>query len=174
MVSVSNTKILCCCVLLLFAFGCRKESANPMEIRSVITRFYAQPQVGEGPAEDTNLMSVNLKKQLHAASEITRQDEIRIQNSESPTDKPLLIEGAVFSGLYDGYSQFRIGTITVKKDKAEVLMHFELGPEFKEDWVDTVELISEKGWKIDNVRFANKVSVFKDLKEKLDLTSGNR
>ncbi len=161
---------LFCFASLLWITGCRPQEATPVteEIKNKLVRFYTQEESFYYLKPDSNVLSDNLISRIYAAQEATRQDEERIRNSDSPTDKPLMLEGSVFSGLYDGYSQYNIGKITLTPTKAAVLVHFELAGEPKEVWTDTVQFIRENGWKIDNVQFSNKVSTATDLKEKLD------
>lgn len=111
------------------------------------------------------MFSKDLLNKLNNVKTITKKDEERIKKSEFPTDKPIQIEGSVFSSLYEGYSKYTIQKISVKGNHAEAIIDFE-NSLYKESWSDKIILVKESGWKIDNVLFSK--DNFKDLKEKLN------
>ncbi|WP_121487954.1 hypothetical protein [Chryseobacterium sp. 7] len=91
-----------------------------------------------------------------------------MKKSDHPDEKPLIFEGAMFSSLYEGFTNYTIKSVKVQDKMAEALVTFEYNmAEPKVTWMDTVHLTNtEKGWRIDNVIF-DKIGNSKDLKARL-------
>jgi len=91
--------------------------------------------------------------------------------SAYPTDKPDMIEGDIFTSLYDSYTSYKVGEIKLESYKAIVLVGFtyqEKDPKYKNfQWMDEVVLVNEHGWKIDNVLYKGHTSSVSNLKEVL-------
>lgn len=102
-----------------------------------------------------DLFSKDLKKVLESAINASKGDIEKVKSSDHPDEKPLIFEGAIFSSLYEGYSSYKIETITVKGKTAEALIQFEydmVSP--KVIWKDKVQLVNiDQKWKIDNIIF---------------------
>ena len=116
---------------------------------------------------DTSIFSNELVRAIKQANQITQLDRERIQRSEFPTDKPILVEGAVFSSLLDGFTRYKVRKIEVQTPYATVLVDLEYDANPKEAWTDEVILIYENGWKINNIIFSEDYSFYKDLRAKL-------
>ena len=77
-----------------------------------------------------------------------------------PGDKPPLIEGDLFSSLFEGPTGFQVGGARVSGMRAQVPVHFRYDQAGMKDhprWTDTVLLVRESGrkrlWRIDDLRY---------------------
>ena len=115
-----------------------------------------------------NLFSKDLKSILEGAINASKTDIERVKNSDHPDEKPLIFEGAIFSSLYEGYTNYKIEYITVKGKTAETLVQFEYDmANPKVIWKDKIELINmDKEWKIDNIIF-DSIKSSRDLKTEM-------
>jgi hypothetical protein len=149
-------------LLLVFGlFSCKNEDHKSIE--NVVAVFY-QNSIGQVFEEiSTESLSKDLNKHVVAAKKITKDEIESIKNSDSPTDKPLMIEGPVFTGGAEGHRTFKIIQVDVQKNTASVQVEFS-NEAYKLVWKDTVLLVNENGWKIDNVVFGDKNSTTKDAK----------
>ena len=75
-----------------------------------------------------------------------------------------MIEGDIFTSLYEGHNAFTIDEITIEKHQAKVLVEFS-NYTYKQKWTDEVILVNENGWKIDNVIFKAYNPTLKNTKE---------
>lgn len=102
-----------------------------------------------------DLFSKDLKNILEGAISTSKTDIEKVKNSDHPDEKPLIFEGAIFSSLYEGYTNYKIESITIKGKTAEALVQFEYDMASpKVIWKDKIELINmDKEWKIDNIIF---------------------
>ncbi len=108
-------------------------------------------------------LSVLLDKTI--AKEKASADELKALKS---TDKPDLIEGDIFTSLYESYTSYRVGKSKVDGHKATVSVRFFNKLYDNTTWKDAVELVSEKGvWKIDDVHYRGKAAAGKSTKEVL-------
>lgn len=149
-------------LLLVFGlFSCKNEDHKSIE--NVVASFY-QNSIGKVFEEiSTDSFSKDLNKHVLDAKKITKDEIERIKNSDSPTDKPIMIEGPVFTGGAEGHRTFKIIKVDVKNNTASVQVEFS-NEAYKLVWKDTVLLVNENGWKIDNVVFGDKNSATKDAK----------
>jgi hypothetical protein len=119
----------------------------------VVTQFYAKS--GAFRDADTGLLSSELRFLVASARDFERRDAERTRLGPNPTDKPMLIEGDVFTSLYEGHEAFLIEEVTLKADRAVVKVNFS-NLSYKQRWQDEVHLLREGGWKIDNVYFGSR------------------
>lgn len=118
-----------------------------------------------------DLFSPELKKILQDAVSVSKADMERIKKSEYPDDKPMLLEGSVFTSQYEGFTSYKIKKIRTEdpSDKS-VTVDVELenaafSP--KTVWTDQVKLVKTGGnWKVDNINFGDNPDI-KDLKTSL-------
>ncbi|WP_440222457.1 hypothetical protein ACQQ2N_15390 [Dokdonella sp. MW10] len=74
-----------------------------------------------------------------------------------PTDKPPLIEGDLFSSLFEGAQAFDAGDAGIEGNTARVTMRFRYGDESSADvvrWSDTYELVrasADAAWTLDDI-----------------------
>jgi hypothetical protein len=136
------------------------EELTPHEIHSVqslVVEFYKAAHGGHNYNNmDVNLISEELNALIRLARAVEKRSSRYIQESDTPTDKPRLMEGALFSDHYEGYSQLRaIKKISKRKSAyfAEVELVYDREPP-ELVWTDTVVVIVEDGrWKVDNILF---------------------
>lgn len=100
-------------------------------------------------------LTASLSSMLDRAAAAEKADRERVRKSDHPTDKPNLIEGEIFTSLYEGYDKYKIAGVIRKGDVCLVPVNFS-NTTYKVDWQDTVVLKKEQGWKIDNVLFSGK------------------
>lgn len=122
------------------------------------------------------LFSHELEETLQEAIDASKADIEKVKNSDHPTDKPLLMEGSVFTSLYEGYTSYTIKSIDVKESTqplgaaADVIINFEnsqVSP--KVTWTDKIHLVNpyHAGWRIDNIMFSKNLGGENDLKSSL-------
>ena len=97
-----------------------------------------------------------------------------------PEEKPPLIEGNLFSSLFEGPSTFKIANSKVNEDSATVFVEFTYSDSSASEnplkWQDAVYLVIENGkWKISDVEYLGKwdFSPSWKLTEILNSESGN-
>ncbi|TZF98759.1 DUF3828 domain-containing protein (plasmid) [Chryseobacterium panacisoli] len=163
--------------IFLFFASCKKNEPQPAlsseaAIHGKVNELYTQygksnEAIYSQPIPDS-LFSSDLKKVLDEAIHASKADIEKVKNSDHPDEKPLIFEGAIFSSLYEGFTDYKIKSVKIQDKTAEALLAFEYNSSTpKETWMDTVHLINtEKGWRIDNVTF-DKIGNSKDLKARL-------
>lgn len=125
-----------------------------------------------------DLFSSDLKTILEKSIKASKANIERIKNSPNPTDKPLLLEGSVFSSLYEGFTTYKIKSIQIMESTnpigtaAKVTIEFEYsGSSPHIIWTDKVHLVDsfDAGWRIDNIIFEPALSGgVEDLKKRLN------
>lgn len=134
--------------------------SNPeSKVTRVVNKFYSEYQ-HDFREVNKRYITHNLYELIIKAEQIEEEDEILVKNSAYPTDKPLLIEGDIFTSLYEGHTSFTVKKINIVGDKANVVVVFE-NKKYDEIWEDEVLLVKEKNrWKIDNVLFKKESNTF--------------
>lgn len=135
------------CLSLMLA-SCSSHPAEE-DIHEVVTKFYSGP-IHDFREADQTLMTQQLSDLVTQALQKEDRETQKILKSAYPTDKPKILEGHVFSGLYEGFHHFKILKIKVKENKAQVKIQF-TNTDFKKSWIDQIHLVQEDTWKIDNV-----------------------
>ena len=172
-------QLFLCFSSILFLVSCKNSENRPSvpadtEITQKVNQLYTEydgskKSIYEQSFSDS-LFSPELKKTLEEAIRASEADIERVKKSDHPDEKPFLFEGAVLSSLYEGYTGYKIKSVTIdpSRTSADVAVELEytLSPP-KIKWTDHVELInSGQGWKIDNIRF-DTIGNAKDLKTSL-------
>ena len=121
---------------------------------------------GDYRQADQAFLSQALVAALQSAAEGEKESAARIKASEFPTDKPLLLEGEIFTGLYEGFTGFEVGPEGVKDGQTVVEIRFRNEP-YNVTWTDEVVLVDEDGWKIDDVRYSGKKAGLLGLRDVL-------
>ena len=148
-----------------FLFSCNHHKKDAIEIKQLVNSIYSEQKNLYEMNIDSSEFSRDLESKMNETIHRTMLDEMRIKNSESPTDKPYMIEGSVLSSLYDGYSKYEIKEIRIFNHSAKVVVEFENKSSTPIlNWKDTLVLINEGGWKLDNVIYNKKNTLSKDLK----------
>ncbi|MCJ8152789.1 hypothetical protein MKJ01_03290 [Chryseobacterium sp. SSA4.19] len=105
-----------------------------------------------------SILSEHLLFYIDLAQKKENQSIENVKRSDSPTDKPDIIEGDVFSSLYEGFNEYKILSCTIKNNTARLKLELK-NTHFKPIivWNDDCILIKEKGiWKVDNFIFGKK------------------
>ena len=139
-------------IFILSGCGVSKEK----EVNKTIDSFFDSYQSNFRKADPT-FITKNLSDKINQSivKEKTSANQLKAIAS---SDKPLMIEGDIFTNLYEGYTQYKIVNTTVEEQKAYVTILFTNKNYDNISWIDTVFLIKEKlVWKIDNVFYADKL-----------------
>lgn len=144
------------CLVIVIFLGCKTNQKEQFEIKEKIKMLYDKKENFYEIQLDSNLFSEDLINQMKSIKLLTDQDIQRIKNSDSPTDKPVQLEGSIFTSLSDGYSKYTIKEIKVSGKKATVFVEFEYPSTPKEIWVDKVFLDYNDTWRITNIEFSTK------------------
>ncbi len=164
--------------ILLFSACSKREdkSGHDAAIALQVDRLYTSygrsgQNIYEQPVPQ-GLFTDRLRTLLERAVRTSEEDVERVKNSEYPDDKPLLLEGSVFTSLYEGYTSYHIRKIMISntsKEKAEATVEFEnaaVAPKIV--WKDRIVLVKDSGsWKIDNILFGDNPDL-KDLRSSLE------
>jgi len=151
-------------LLLVFLSSCKNNNAKK-DITNTINAVYKKPNVYDQLGADKVLLSKQLSQLVARAKEVEELDLQRVRNSEYPTDKPLLIEGEIFTSVYEGYTKFEANEVAVNDNNAKAVVEFK-NDGYNLSWKDTMLLVNENGWKLDDVRYSKDGgSLHKTLKE---------
>jgi hypothetical protein len=121
-------------------------------VRNTISEFYNNYN-GNFRKADTAYLSHNLKMAINKAIATETASALEVKASSYPSDKPKILEGEIFTGLYEGFTAFSVKEIIMLNDTlASSEIQF-ANNYYNEKWTDSIVLINENGWKIDNVYF---------------------
>ncbi|MFY9309457.1 MAG: hypothetical protein WAQ28_10465 [Bacteroidia bacterium] len=150
--------VLGTCVLLF------NSCNNPeQEIKKTVVSFYKDVYTPKGK----NYLSKELLVLLDSVDAMEMREAEIVKNSEYPEDKPLMIEGDIYTSLYEGQDSAKIIETKIEGKKAVVTVEF-VNTHFDNiTWRDEVQLINENGWKIDDVIFKGNNSSYKGTKDLL-------
>lgn len=118
----------------------------------MIYAVYSKPNVYDQLGADTTLLSKQLSGLIVIAKEVEALDLQRVRNSEYPIDKPLLIEGEIFTSIYEGYTSLKVDEVEEENNSAKAIVNF-TNEGYKLNWIDTLLLTNENGWKLDDVKY---------------------
>lgn len=141
-------------LVVFLATACRPPSAPAPGPAEVVQSFLASYN-GNFREADTLGMSVPLRDALTSATAIETKSRAAVLASDFPSDKPQLLEGEIFSGLYEGFTGFEVGDEEISAGRATVDVQF-TNSHYATGWTDRVTLVDEDGWKIDDVRYLDK------------------
>lgn len=164
---------------IVFLTGCKKNDALPrvseetaitQKVSQLYTEYDDRKKSIYNQSFSDHLFSPELKKTLEEAVAASNADIEKVKKSDHPDEKPLLIEGAVFSSLYEGFNSYKVKSVAIDPSgtsaDADVNFEYTMSPP-KVTWTDKVHLIkSGNDWKIDNIRF-DSIGSSKDLKASL-------
>ncbi len=163
-------------ICLIFT-GCRKTESNAekradQEITQRINQLYttygtSSEELYDKPINEA-VFSPELKKALEDAVNVSKADMERIKKSKYPDDKPMLLEGSVFTSQYEGLTSYKIKKIhTTDPSEMSAKVDIELENSAfspKTVWTDQVQLVKVGDtWKVDNINFSDNPDI-KDLK----------
>ncbi|MFN5225414.1 MAG: hypothetical protein ACK54Y_09795 [Bacteroidota bacterium] len=134
----------------------------------IVDQVFQQPNPFRSDSLDSRVLSTALHQLIIQSKETEKQSREQIRKSKYPTDKPLLIEGEVFTSLYEGYTGFKSREEGYFSKKGGKLTYDFENSNYHQKWTDTILLILEnKTWKLDNVVYGKKTQ-HKSLKETLE------
>lgn len=152
--SATTTCLSMITVLLLWMASCRRQDAKDAGAAQVVSRIYATPNPLRTIGADTSLLSETLSQMVQQALETETLDRERVLRSDHPTDKPLLLEGEIFAGLYEGYTAFKVQETSVNGNMAWMTVRFS-NEHYNMHWTDTLDLRKSTSWKLHDVRYAS-------------------
>jgi hypothetical protein len=153
-------RLLIACALVLHALsGCGRQPSSAVE-DAVLAFYAARPSHRD---VDRGLLSRELAALLAAANDAQDRDRARVKASEFPDDKPQLIEGDIFTSLYEGQDRARVEHVEFDGTRALARLAFE-NTGYDIAWTDRVALVDENGWKIDNVIYGREGAAQPDLR----------
>ena len=168
-------RILAGLVVLLLVAGCGRSpektapspegSPAPSAAAAAVDGLFSSYR-GNFREADPARLSQALAAAVQSAVDGEKESAARVKASEFPNDKPLILEGEVFAGLYEGFTGYEIAGESVSGDQAVVRVRFRNEP-YNVTWTDEVVLVDEGGWKIDDVRYAQKMAGLLGLREVL-------
>ena len=144
-------------------FAERAPSPNPGTIPADTVKALYSNEVffhlrNSFPKPVTDYLSPCLSKDLkehfdNSRAEIDLWFE-RHKNEKQQLKLPMS-EGAIFVSCYDGATEFRLGTTTVKNDRARVKVHLTYKEgEYSFEWVDIALLVKVDGkWLLEDIQF---------------------
>lgn len=134
----------------LVVFACKNN--DEQEIRNVVEAFYKEDKTIDFRENNKALFSKDLSMLIDKTVAREALSAARILKSDYPTDKPLVVEGDIFSSLYEGSDSMKILAVKIEENKAIVTVEYKQR-EVEKPWKDEYILVKEQGWKIDNVIF---------------------
>lgn len=143
-------KFLFCLLLLTFTFSCASNSTKK-EIKTKVDQLYMEKINLETVTSNSKIFSKDILERINKVNTFTKNDIERIKISNSPTDKPFLLEGSLITSLYEGFSTYNIKKIQVKNETAEATVDLQYDSDPKQIWEDKIILKKENGWRIDNI-----------------------
>jgi len=128
--------------------GCGTEPN--IEIETTVSRFYSTYD-GDFRTVDRTMISTRLATMIDQAIQKEESEAQKVKESEFPNDKPILIEGDIFTSFYEGSDATVMEEISVSEQVAEVKVLFE-NSAYNQSWSDRIILVWEDDrWKIENV-----------------------
>lgn len=138
---------------------------DPTSDAAQVVRDFFAGYRGDFRQADPTHLSRGLSSALQTAAAGEQESAVRVKAGDFPSDKPQLLEGEIFSGLYEGFTAFEIGPAQVDEGQATVKIRFRNEP-YKASWTDEVLLVNEGGgWKIDDVRYTDKKAGLLSLRQ---------
>ncbi len=160
-------RYLICSLLLLAAplvRGDAQTTAAPADAEAVARGFYAwvlsHPSAGIPGAEELEQLRPMLSAALITRLQAADAAQHKCTRSTAADEKPLMLEGDLFVGSYEGASEVALGTVNVMGEQAEASAtlvyldkRFALAhPHRAVVWQDRLQLIREGGsWRVADV-----------------------
>ena len=142
------------------------ETPPPPPSPAAMAKEFFSSYRGDFRQADRRLLSGALASALQSASEGEKESVVRVKASEFPNDKPLILEGEIFAGLYEGFTSYEIAGENISDGQAVVQVRFR-NDNYNVSWMDDVVLVDEDGWKIDDVRYTQKLAGLLGLRDVL-------
>ena len=142
------------------------ETPPPPPSPAAMAKEFFSSYRGDFRQADRRLLSGALASALQSASEGEKESAARVKASEFPNDKPLILEGEIFAGLYEGFTGDEVSGESLSDGQAVVQVRFR-NDNYNVSWMDDVVLVDEDGWKIDDVRYTQKLAGLLGLRDVL-------
>ena len=150
-ISKTNVIFFICGILIFSACS----SPDYKEAEKTVQDFYTHYKPGDYRVVNKSLLSKDLIAKMEAAALKQSKDAERIKSLGS-TDKPFMIEGDVYTSLYEGANHYEIIKTAGETGWTKVEIQFK-NSFYNKSWSDTLFLIKEgNSWKIDNVLYTRK------------------
>jgi hypothetical protein len=123
------------------------------------------------PFRNDSLENIAFSSELTQWVKESKQTEVvsrkAILQSKAPTDKPLLIEGEIFTSLFEEYNKY-VPSDTAYCTMKEIKIPFAFeNTHYKEKWTDTILLVHQNtSWYVHDVLYGRK-SQYSSLQERL-------
>ncbi len=114
-----------------------------------------------------NLLSKDLATLITQAIAKEKDEVLKTANGSDPTDKPIILEGDIFTSEYERAEQFVLDSIIVEGKTARAILEFK-NSKLKLNWFDEVVLIKQERWLIDNVVFKSSTPEYSSTKAVLE------
>ena len=125
----------------------KSPSVVALEFYTLIVR---EDPSGVPDVREMQLLRPYLSRSLLSLFSRVRKEEVEAVKRTPDQEKPPLLEGCLFSCLYEGPNQFRIGRQRVSGRFAYLTIEQRAGPD---KWADTLILVKEKDrWRVWDVR----------------------
>lgn len=145
--------ILLASILLIGFNACSVKKIK--EAEKTIHNFYSDYKPGDYRVVDKILLSKDLNEMIEAASLKQSEDAQRLKSIGS-TDKPMMIEGDIYTSLSEGATDYEILQSTSNNDLVKSEVRFS-NKNYNHNWIDTIVLKKEPdAWKIDDIIYSSK------------------
>lgn len=125
------------------------SSADEKAINQQLSTFFSKTVMHS--EVDSKALSADLASLLQQAMDAEKNDAEQTKKGPFPTDKPMLIEGDIFSSLYEGRTKVTVQSVRIEKQQAKAVLALE-NKAYNKQWIDTALLVKENdAWKIDDV-----------------------
>ncbi|MDB2606851.1 hypothetical protein N9Y48_03625 [Zobellia sp.] len=164
----TNSLYLIGLLILLTLFTSCNTVNNEKEIKNLVHQIYKEPDPYRNFEVTDHFFSKNLETLVLEAKQVEKNSIENIPEDERSTIKPHILEGDIFSSLYEGYESYAITKTSLKKDTALVELKFTnklFGT--SQSWTDELIIVDKNGWKLDNVIYKKDDSNSKNLKNVL-------
>ena len=152
-------KLVLVSILILIAFSAKSENTGTPdeEVKSFLSTYHSLKFTGLPNPEQMKSLSpfLSLKLQEMIKKEYKAQEEFI---AKYPEEKPPLIEGDLFSSLFEGPTSFEITKTEINSNRANVLVKFtyvDPRPKFgSTTWNDLYILVKDNSrWLIEDVEY---------------------
>lgn len=151
---------------LCFVVSCRPPAERSTDPANVVGSFFDSYR-GNFREANTALLTASLTAAIESAEDVEQRSRVAVKASDFPTDKPLILEGELFSGLYEGFTSYKVVSEALDGDRATVDVLF-TNQHYDISWTDRMEMVREDGeWRIDDVRYLDKKTAALGLRDVL-------
>jgi hypothetical protein len=159
------TNLITIIVAFSLVYACSGVDINAAN--KTISNFYLNYKPGDYRVVDKRLLSATLIEKIEAAALKQKEDASRLKSIGS-TDKPLMIEGDIYTSLMEGTTSHQIVHAVVDNNTVKAEVKF-TNQYYNKTWSDTVLLIQEDNhWKIDDIFYTSQQGGGQSTKGVLD------